>query len=165
MSGKVGRDGEALVVGIGNPDRGDDGVGPAVANRLRGRAPPGICILERRGNVLDLMEDWEGFAAVIVVDAAAPAGRPGRVDRLDLVDCPLAVGVACSSTHGFGVGEAVELARRLGRLPRHLIAYLVEGERFDVGAPLSPFVARAVDPVLDRIAAELTRISAAARDA
>ena len=32
-----------LVVGIGNPDRGDDAVGPTVARRLRGRVPSGIC--------------------------------------------------------------------------------------------------------------------------
>jgi len=31
-----------LVVGIGNSDRGDDGVGPAVARRLRGRVPPSM---------------------------------------------------------------------------------------------------------------------------
>jgi hydrogenase maturation protease len=163
MSGSLPMCGGVLLVGIGNPDRGDDGFGPAVASRFRGLAPPGVCILERRGDVLDLIEEWEGFSAVIVVDAAAPISRAGRVHRIDLARHPLSGEVARSSTHAFGVAEAVELARSLGRLPRHLVAYLVEGEHFAIGAPLSPVVAKAVDEVVKRIVAELSRISVAHR--
>src|SRR5271167_3062042 len=141
----------ALVVGIGNPDRGDDGFGPAAVRRFRGRASPGVCILERSGDALALIEEWDGFAAVILVDAAAPIGRAGRIHRLDLTDTELPVGFARDSTHAFGVAEAVELARSLGRLPRYLVAYLVEGEGFDNGAPLSPVVADALDRVVECI--------------
>jgi hydrogenase maturation protease len=148
-----------LVAAIGNPDRGDDGFGPAVATRLRGRVPAGVRIIERSGDVLALIEEWNGFSAVIVVDAAAPIGRPGRVHRLDLASRPLPDGFARSSTHAFGVAEAVELARSLNRLPRHLVAYLVEGERFDIGSPLSPAVSDAADRVAERIRNELARIS------
>lgn len=150
----------ALVVGIGNSDRGDDAFGPAVAHRLRGRVLPEVCVLERSGDVLRLIEEWAGFYAVVVVDAAAPISQPGRVHCLHLTDGPLPTGYARSSTHAFGVAEAVELARSLDRLPRHLILYLVEGERFDIGAPLSPVVAEAVDEVVERIVVELARISA-----
>jgi len=152
-----------LVAGIGNPDRGDDGFGPAVCIRLRGRVPAGVRILERCSDVLALIEEWNGCFAVVLVDAAAPFGRPGRVHRLDLRDRPLSVGLARRSTHAFGIAETVELARNLDRLPRHLIAYLVEGERFEVGAPLSPRVADAVDAVAERILFELSRMSAACR--
>ncbi len=161
MSGG-GRTG-VLVAGIGNPDRGDDGLGPAVANRLRGRVPAGVRILERNGDVLALIEEWSGCTAVVVVDAAAPLGRPGRIHRLDLTGQPLSGGLARSSTHAFGIAEAVELAGSLGRLPGQLIAYLVEGERFDIGAPLSPLVAEAVDRVAERILVELSRMSPARR--
>jgi hydrogenase maturation protease len=131
-----------LVVGIGNPDRGDDGFGPAVARRLRGRVPPGVGILERSGDAFALIEEWDGFAAVILVDAAAPISQPGRIHRLDLTDSQLSVGFARGSTHAFGIAETVELARSLGRLPSYVVAYLVEGEGFDNGAPLSPIVTR-----------------------
>jgi hydrogenase maturation protease len=97
---------------------------------------------------------------VIVVDAAAPLGRSGRIHRLDLTARPLPAGFSCSSTHALGLAEAVELARSLGRLPRRLIAYVVEGERFDVGAPLSPAVANAVDITAERILTELPTMSA-----
>ena len=91
------------------------------------------------------------------------SAEPGRIHRLDLAAGPLPGEVARSSTHAFGVAEAVELARSLGRLPRCLVAYLVEGENFAVGAPLSPVVAKAVDEVVERIVVELSRISAAHR--
>jgi hydrogenase maturation protease len=152
--------GGALVAGIGNPDRGDDGFGPAVAGRLRGKVPEGTRILALSGDLLSLIEEWQGCGAVVLVDAAASRGRPGRIHRIDLIRGPLPLGLARHSTHAFGIAEAVGLARSLGRLPRHLVAYLVEGERFDIGAPLSPAVAEAVGPAAERILAELSPLSA-----
>jgi hydrogenase maturation protease len=148
-----------LVAGIGNPDRGDDGFGPAVARRLRVRVPCGVRILERSGDALALIEDWDDIASVIVIDAVAPITEPGRVHCLDLTDGPLPIGFAPRSSHAFGVAETVELARNLGRLPKHVVAYLVEGEQFAIGASLSPAVAKAIEMVAERIVAELSAIS------
>ena len=153
-----------LVAAIGNPDRGDDGVGPAVADRLRGRVPYGVRVIECFGDVVSLIEEWAGFSAVILVDAAAPICRPGRIHRFDLRGPSPLVTFARGSTHAFGIAEAVELARTLGRLPRYLVLYLVEGERFDIGAPLSPAVNDAVDKVAQTILGELSRRAAALRE-
>ena len=147
-----------LVVAIGNPDRGDDGFGPAVAQRLRGRVPSTVRVLECSGDVLALIEDWDGIPSVIVVDAMAPISDPGQVHRFNLTDSPLPIGFAPSSSHALGVTETVELARSLGRLPRYLVAYLVEGEQFGTGAPLSLAVAEAVEDVADRIVSEISTI-------
>jgi len=148
----------ALVVGIGNWDRGDDGFGLAVAHQLMGRVPSTVRILERSGDALAMIEDWNGVHRAIVIDAMAPISEPGRVHRFDLSDSPLPIGFAPSSSHAFGVAETVELARSLGRLPRYLVAYLVEGEQFGTGAPLSLAVAEAVEDVADRIVSEISTI-------
>jgi hydrogenase maturation protease len=147
-----------LVVGVGNPDRGDDGFGPSVAQRLRGRVPPAVRILERSGDALALIEDWNGIPSVIVIDAMAPISEPGRLRRFDLTDSPLPIGFAPSSSHAFGVAETVELARSLGRLPQCLVAYLVEGEKFGTGAPLSSAVVEAVEDVVECIVSEVLTI-------
>ena len=147
-----------LVVAIGNPDRGDDGFGPGVAQRLRGRVPPTARILERGGDALALIEDWDGMPSVIVIDAMAPISKPGQVHRFDLTESPLPIGFAPSSTHALGVAETVELARSLGRLPQCLLAYFVEGEQFETGTPLSPVIAAAVEDVAVRVLAELWTI-------
>ena len=147
-----------LIAAIGNPDRGDDGFGPAAARRLRARVVPGVEIIERRADLLALIEDWSGFPFVVIVDAMASIGKPGRIHRLDLNN-PLPIGFAPRSSHAFGVTETVELARSLGRLPERLVAYLVEGEQFEPGASLSPMVARAVEQVSEQIVTELSEIS------
>ena len=148
----------ALVVGIGNRDRGDDGFGPAVAHRLMERVPSTARILERSGDALAMIEDWDGIPSVIVIDAMAPIRKPGKVHRFDLTGSPLPIGFAPASSHAFGVAETVELARSLGRLPQCLVAYLVEGEQFGTGAPLSLAVAEAVEHVADRIVSEVLTI-------
>ena len=117
-----------LVAGVGNPDRGDDGFGPAVARLLHGRFPATVRILAHSGDGLALIEDWRGIPFVIVIDAVAASTQWGRIYRLDLTDNPLPIGYAPRSSHAFGLAETVDLARSLGRLPRSLVAYLVEGE-------------------------------------
>ena len=147
-----------LVIGIGNPDRGDDGVGPEVARRLHGRLPATAGILKRSGDAIALIEDWKGFSSVILADAVAPIAEPGRIHRLDLAKNPLPVAFSPGSTHAFGLAETVELARSLGRLPPFLVAYLIEGEQFEAGGPLSPMVSKAVDTAVEQITRELSAI-------
>jgi hydrogenase maturation protease len=147
-----------LVVGVGNPDRGDDGIGPLVARQLLGRVSPSVAIIERSGDALALIDDWAGRDAVILVDAAAPGAAPGQVHRIDLLEEALPPEVSLSSTHAFGVAEAVGLAHTLGLLPARVIAYAIEGANFDPGAPVSPKVAAAAGEVATRVAAELRRL-------
>ena len=64
------------------------------------------------------------------------------------------------STHALGVAEAIELGRALGRLPRRLLVFGIEGGSFDAGAGLSPEVERAVGQLTDELRA---RQSAALR--
>jgi hydrogenase maturation protease len=144
----------ALVVGIGNPDRGDDGAGRLVARRLAGRLPPNVQVTEQGGDVLALLEMWSGFDTVVLIDAAATLANPGRVHRLEPASRPLPRELALGSTHAFGIAEAVELARSLGMLPARLVVYAVEGESFQIGASLSPSVAAAVEEVVERVVAE-----------
>jgi hydrogenase maturation protease len=59
-----------------------------------------------------------------------------------------------SSTHSFGVAEAVELARALGRPPARVVVFGIEGRDFTPGEGLSPDVGAAVDEVVRRVAEE-----------
>ena len=63
--------------------------------------------------------------------------------------------LSLSSTHAFGVADAVGLARTLGLLPRHLIVYAIEGANFDHGAPISRKVSAALKLVVTRVVDEL----------
>jgi hydrogenase maturation protease len=144
-----------VVVGVGNELRGDDAVGLAVAVRLRGRVPEGVTVVECEQEPTRLLDAWSGADAAFVVDAAASGGPPGTVHRFDASAEPVPARVFRSSTHAFGVGDAVELARALGRLPGRVVVYGVEGGDFTAGAPLSVEVAAAVDLVVGKIEKEL----------
>jgi hydrogenase maturation protease len=73
---------------------------------------------------------------------------------------PLPQGAFNLSTHGFGLAEAIELARALDQLPPRCVVYAVEAGSVVVGAPLSPPVAAAVPAVAARIREEIVDAAA-----
>ena len=141
------------VIGIGCPERGDDGVGRAVARALRDTAPEGVWVGECAGEFSSLLDLWEGADAVIIVDALQGGLRPGTVLRLDALTEALPVPPA-SSTHGFGLADAVAIGGVLHRLPRTLVVYGVEAASFAHGAPLSGPVAAALPGLLAAVRRE-----------
>jgi hydrogenase maturation protease len=151
---------KVLVACVGNPDRGDDGLGAAVARKLEAMLPANANLVERRGDLLALAGGLEGFDALICVDAAAPMGSPGKVHRIDLAGVELPRELLLTSTHGFGLADAIEFARALGQAPKHIIVYAVEGCRFDAGGAISPEIAAASQEAARLIAEEIDCLSA-----
>jgi hydrogenase maturation protease len=89
----------------------------------------------------------------VVVDAAQSGAAPGTVRRFDARSQPLPVRSLRSSTHAFGVPDAVELARSLDRLPGRLEVYAIEGTSFVAGDRMSPSVERAVAELAGELSA------------
>jgi len=145
------------VVGVGNPFRGDDGAGLEVARRLRETLPEGVEVLEREGEPTGLMDALEGAEAVWLVDAVASGAPAGTVHRLDATERELPADVFRASTHAFGLAEAVELARALGKLPPSVVVYGIEGRRFEAGEGLTPEVEAAARRVATLVGEEVKR--------
>jgi len=142
------------VIGVGNPDRGDDAAGREVARRLRLECPQDVTVMECEGILDTLLDAWRGAERAVVVDAVTgPA--PGRIHRFDAVKGPLPAAFASTSTHGLGLAEAIELARALNTLPDRLVVYAIEGRSFALGAPISPEVDRAIERVLALVVQEM----------
>jgi hydrogenase maturation protease len=152
-----GEEGDVVVVGTGNPFRRDDGVGVAVLDRLRAVAPDGVRLAERDGEPTGIVGAWEGARLAVVVDAVVPGGAPGTVHRIEIRD---GVGeipdrAYRGSSHALGVGDAVRLARALGRLPARLVVLGIEAEDLADGQGLSAGVAAAVEPAARQVLAEI----------
>ena len=143
-----------LLIGVGNPDRGDDGAGRAVARRLAARSDLALQVRESSGEATDLMHDWAGFDEVVVVDACRGAGPPGSVHRFGPDELDRVATLQHASTHSLGVGAAIGLARALGTLPESLVIYAIEARQCGDGEGLSPEVERAVRDVTERVARE-----------
>ncbi len=142
-----------ILIGVGNRWRGDDGAGLAVARRVRELEPAGVEVRELEGDATALVDAWSGADHVVVVDAAQSGAAPGTIRRFDASAASLPVRSLRSSTHAFGVSDAIELARALHRLPGRLEVYAIEGASFVAGDRLSPSIERAVAELADELSA------------
>src|SRR5690349_12163619 len=107
-----------IVLGIGNPDRGDDGAGRAVARQLWELSLQDVEVIEHRGEATALVAQMNGAASVFLIDACTSGAPPGTIRRFDVSAAPVPAEIALGlSTHGFGLAAAIELARSLGQLP------------------------------------------------
>jgi hydrogenase maturation protease len=143
----------SLILGLGSP-HGDDQLGWIAVDRLRPRLPTGISAHKVQGG-LELLECLEGQDAAVVIDAAAPAGRPGTI-RSFAWPCPELTEWTPWSTHGLGLVQAFHLAEVLGRLPRRVTLYTVEAQATAPGAPLSLQVSQPLNTVVATILRDVT---------
>ncbi|HEX6343262.1 hydrogenase maturation protease [Umezawaea sp.] len=141
----------AVVIGIGNEFRRDDGVGPAIVAEVARR---GVRVEISDGDPVRLMDAWEDADLAVVVDAVrCVPSRPGRLHRANVP-----TSTSATSSHGFGVPEAVELARALDRMPARLVVLAIEVDDVAFGVGLSPLVAGALGPAVDAVLAELAAV-------
>jgi hydrogenase maturation protease len=142
----------AIVIGVGNRDRGDDAVGPIVCDRLRAQLGVSTAIrtFTCEGSILDLALHWDHGDRVIIVDAMQPGPTPGRIVTLDATAGPLATPGAVS-THELDVSVAIELARAIGRMPAQLLLIGVEAAQTEWGTPLSAAVEAVTDDAVDLV--------------
>ena len=144
-----------LVIGIGNEFRSDDAIGILVARATAERKLPGIEVIEQSGEGTALMDAWSKSDNVYLVDAVSSAAPPGAVYRIDAQTKPLPNDLHPFSSHAFGVAHAIELARRLKKLPPRLILFGVGGKSFESGKGLSPEVEQAKLVVTQMIIEEI----------
>lgn len=155
-----------LVLGLGNPLRGDDGVGPRVVAELEDReVPEGVELLDGGTGGLDLLQIIEGQERVVIVDAAqvdAPGERlaPGQFvrftpDEARLTGLPGDQSSRRFSFHHAGVAEVLDLARALGRpLPR-VVIFGVQPQQVGWGEGLSADVERNLPALVDAVLEEV----------
>jgi len=135
-----------LLIGVGNPTRGDDAAGLEVARRVAS-----IETHQAVNGSYELIDVWDGVDEVIVVDAARSGAPPGTVHRFEAANESLPNGVLQTSTHSVGVIETIEMARSLGRLPERLVVYGIEVSNLTPGAGLSDVVEHAVSQLVTEI--------------
>ena len=144
-----------IIIGVGNPYRSDDAAGLAVARRIQQHAHDTITALEFAAVDLNLHECWGEYDSVILIDAVSSGSPPGTIFRFDPTMCPLPVSMFHTSTHSVGIGEAIEFARVMERIPRSILVYGIEGANFLPGEGLSPRVHSAVESLSDIVLREV----------
>lgn len=138
----------SLIIGYGNTLRGDDGVGPVVAEWVGRIVDAGRTrVLVRHQLTPELAEDVAAADRVIFVDAAAdePAGAVRVVELLDA-----AAGLG-ENSHAVNPAWLLRTARELyGRSPRAW-AVIVGGADFSLAEALSPAARRGARQAVGRV--------------
>ena len=138
-----------LVVGLGNPDRGDDGAGLVAVRAVEaGRRV-------ERSDCADLIDLIDGEDEVVIVDAMRSGRPPGSIVRFEASESSLPDRSFVSS-HSFGLADTIALANVLNRLPAKLTVFGIEASDASLGSGLSPEVRTAAEAV----AAEIDGMSA-----
>lgn len=148
---------KTLVVGLGNPILGDDGVGWRVAEQVQAARPwLEVDCLSLGG--LSLMERLIGYQRAIIVDAIQTEhGRAGTVFILPLSALPDRSAGHTTAAHDTSLHTALRLGRQMGAaLPDDITIVAVEAERvYDFSEALSPAVAAAVPLAVTAVCALL----------
>ena len=136
------------MVALGNPDRGDDGAALLVASRFVDD-PRVVVVLAGRPGV-DLLNLLPARDRCLLMDVTWSDSPPGTIHRLPLNELdPAVLPDLRVSSHGFGPGEALCLARALGNPLPHGLFLGLEGQTYHPGHGLSPEVRRAL-PKLEK---------------
>ncbi|MBP1821001.1 hydrogenase maturation protease [Mycobacterium sp. OAE908] len=145
--------GEALIIGVGNEFRRDDGVGLAVATAISERALPGVRVMMAIGEPGSILDAWTGVPFAIAVDAAmCNGGAPGTIRRWTPDEDAETVIV---SSHALGFPQTYALGRAVGQIPDKLVVFTVDVDDVGHGVGLTAAVANAVPVVAEAIVSEL----------
>lgn len=148
-SGATSHCAPVLVVGYGNPGRGDDAAGPALVRRLRSTAGEHAAAFETLTAVQLMIEHAEvmnGRSLVVFVDASESAPPPYRLSRLN-------PGQDRSYTsHALSPRALLEVQRRaFGQCPPSCWLLEVPGKDFALGQPISATTTRYIDAALEAL--------------
>jgi len=150
------------VIGLGNPDRGDDAIGILVIRALRGRVPEDVALLEDTGAPLFVLEQFRKFDALVLVDAVRSGSPPGALHCFDGREIPVGVRARSFSSHGMCVHDALGLGEALGLLPEIVRVVGVEADQFEFGAQLTPEIEAAIEPAAAMVIEQLRDIAQSA---
>ena len=149
---------KTIVVGLGNPILGDDGVGWWVADEVIKHLPPGLSVdvdcLSLGG--ISLMERLIGYQRAILVDAYISEQEPGSILVLNLDDLPDDSAFHLTSAHDTSLQNAIQMGSQLGaELPEGITVVGISARQiYDFCEELSPPILAAI-PKATQIVVEL----------
>lgn len=153
--------GGTVVIGLGNPLVGDDGLGLAALEQLRARCTDGDVELVDGGTWgLSLLPVIESAARVLLLDAIDAGGLPGTLHILRRVDLPRYLATRISP-HEVDLQDVLALAELRGTLPLETVAIGLQPGRLETGCDLSDAVRNSLGDLVDAVEQQLAAWHAA----
>lgn len=140
-----------LIIGIGNPSRGDDALGPLAIERLEAMRPAGVELLTDFQLQVEHALDLRDRQQVYFVDASVGCAEPYALE-------PVGPGEDRSiSSHVLSPRAVLEVYRRLFGAPPAAQVLAIRGYAFELGEGLSAGAARNLEAALAALSGLLRR--------
>lgn len=148
--------GRTVVIGLGNPLMGDDGLGLVALERLRAEyaLPPEVELVDGGTWGMNLLPVIEDAARVILIDAIDVAAAPGTPLRLERERLPRYLATKISP-HQVDLRDVLALAELRGTLPADMVAVGLQPARIALGNELSDVLLCRVDELVLLVVREL----------
>jgi hydrogenase maturation protease len=144
------------VIGCGNSNRSDDGVGVIVAQRLaehlRAHPRDDVRVFDAGTGGIEVMFQARGAKKLVIVDASLSGSAPGAIFMVPGEELA-AEHEPSFSLHDFRWDHALAAGRKIFRdqFPTDITVYLIEAHSIALGLDLSPAVHHAADQVVAEI--------------
>ncbi len=146
---------ETLILGVGNPLRRDDGIGPEVIRRLTSgihtyNLPAGTDLIDGGTDGLGLIEYLKEYKKVFLIDAVDMGLPPGTVKIFTPAEAVLNICTDSLSTHGFGIAELIKFSKELDINPE-LFIIGIQPENISIGEGLSESIEPRIKMIMELI--------------
>lgn len=146
---------KTVILGVGNVLMGDEGVGVLVARHLtEADVPPGVDVVDGGTGGFHLLEYFQDYDRVVLVDATLDGQAPGSVSVIRprfSSDYPPTL-----SAHDIGLKDLLDAVYLLGHSPE-VVLFAISVARLDrVTLEMSPAVAETVPRVARQVLDYLT---------
>jgi len=138
------------IIGIGNPLRGDDGIGLIILEELKKRnVPAGFSLLDGGTGGMKLLHVLKDFDEVIIIDAVYFDGKPGeyvffKPEQVKSLFAPKCI-------HDSNLFEILELSKQLNEKLREIMIMGIQPKVTDIGKDLSSELKNRLGSMVDAI--------------
>jgi len=132
-----------IVIGIGNPLMGDDGIGIRLVNDLAAEFTSRVDIefADAGTSGMRVLHLLAGRKKAVIIDGALMHAEPGEIRRFTPGEAAARNLLARLDTHEGNLLEILDLSRRLGELPVEVVIFGIEPADLTPGECLSPTLA------------------------
>ena len=148
-----------LILALGNPLHGDDGIGAAIIHALNSipTLPSNVTLMDGGTGGIKIAQWIQDYQHVFIVDAADFENAPGEWRRfsIDEVLCLSERKGTGLTLHSAGLRLALELASVLNILPNKIVIYAIQpkdvGWSFGISEPVQGAIPEICEDILKEV--------------
>jgi len=147
----------AVVLGVGNTIRADEGIGVRVVEALERdyALPEGVAAIDGGTSSMEMLEDLSDLDFLLVIDAVNDGKPPGSLIRLSGDDVPVFFRRNLSP-HGIGLSDVLAALEFLGKTPKETLVLGLQPVTMELSLELSAQAAACVPPLVAQVVQELS---------